>query len=452
MNSLTSYYDTMKKLHIGIISAPNPGHLYPISSFAQYFIELGHIATVYNIIDAAHFVRNQNINFKAIGVKEYPKGSWTRKWDKAAKSSNFATDFGVLKVHIEISKIMLSEIPDLLLKDKVDFLIVDHLQPQGRTISELVSIPYITFASTLTLYPDYSGLRPPILFGTTPAKSLFRRLWYIIGHYVESLLSKYYLIHVNNFARRHSLGIMHNIVESFSSIMEIGLVPKELDFPNPQIPAQFRYIRFLPRREKRIDFPWEKIQNNMLIYVSFGTIRNKFKKLYAVVINALDHMDNIQVIISKGAWHGNGIDINCHQDKFVVVDYAPQQEILKKATICITHAGTNTIIECIKEKVPMLAIPLADDQQSMAARVQFQKIGEVLSLRKLNENSIQEKIDLLLDSKLYRENISNLCDNIKKQSDIHIIVGDILKRIESIQILNHGGPAPIGLNRLRTKE
>lgn len=423
----------MKKLHIGIITAPNPGHLYPISTFVQYFIELGHDATVYNIVDAEMFVRNQNINFKAIGLKEYPKGSWARKWDKATRSSNFITDFGVLKVHIEISKIMLSEMPKLLVKDKIDFLIVDHLQPQGRTISELVSIPYITFATTLTLYPDYSGLRPPILFGKMPAKNFVQRLWNIIGHYVESLLSKYYLIHVNNFARQHSLDTMHNIVESFSSVMEIGSIPKEFDFPNPSISDNFRYVRFLTRRENSIDFPWEKIKNENLIYVSFGTIRNQFKHLYNVVVNALDYMDNIQVIISKGAWQGNGIDINCPQDKFIVVDYAPQLEVLKRATICISHAGPATLIECIKEKVPMIAIPLADDQHSMAARVQFYKIGEVLSLRKLDEELIQDKITLLLNNKIYRKNISELSNNIKKQSDIHIIVRDILNSIESIQ-------------------
>jgi MGT family glycosyltransferase len=223
------------------------------------------------------------------------------------------------------------------------------------------------------------------------------------------------------------------MVESFSPVMQIGSIPKEFDFPNPAIPDNFRYVRFLTRRENSMDFPWEKVRKENLIYVSFGTIRNRFRHLYNVIVYALNNMDNIQVIISKGAWQGNGIDINCPQDKFIVVDYAPQLEVLKRATICISHAGPATLIECIKERVPMLAIPLADDQNSMAARVQFYKIGEVLSLRKLDEELIRDKINLLLNNKIYRKNISEISNNIKKQSDNHITVRDILNRIESIQ-------------------
>lgn len=41
----------------------------------------------------------------------------------------------------------------------------------------------------------------------------------------------------------------------------------------------------------------------------------------------------------------------------LVVGYAPQLELLKKATLTITHAGLNTVLESLSNGVPMVAIP-----------------------------------------------------------------------------------------------
>ncbi|RQH11362.1 glycosyl transferase family 1, partial [Okeania hirsuta] len=53
----------------------------------------------------------------------------------------------------------------------------------------------------------------------------------------------------------------------------------------------------------------------------------------------------------------------------LVVKYAPQLELLQKATLTITHAGMNTTLECLNNAVPMVAIPIAFDQPGVAARV-----------------------------------------------------------------------------------
>ena len=40
----------------------------------------------------------------------------------------------------------------------------------------------------------------------------------------------------------------------------------------------------------------------------------------------------------------------------LVVSYAPQLELLEKATLVITHAGLNTVLEALSQGVPMVAI------------------------------------------------------------------------------------------------
>jgi zeaxanthin glucosyltransferase len=62
----------------------------------------------------------------------------------------------------------------------------------------------------------------------------------------------------------------------------------------------------------------------------------------------------------------------------IVVDQAPQIELLKRATLCITHAGLNTALESLAYGVPMVAIPIGYDQFGVAARIAYHGVGESL--------------------------------------------------------------------------
>jgi UDP-glucoronosyl and UDP-glucosyl transferase len=53
----------------------------------------------------------------------------------------------------------------------------------------------------------------------------------------------------------------------------------------------------------------------------------------------------------------------------IVVNNAPQLELLKKASMCITHAGFNTLLEALTQGVPQIAIPVTNDQPGVAARI-----------------------------------------------------------------------------------
>src|SRR2546422_7887921 len=64
----------------------------------------------------------------------------------------------------------------------------------------------------------------------------------------------------------------------------------------------------------------------------------------------------------------------------IVVEFAPQLELLKRAALCITHAGLNTALECLSNGVPMVAIPITNDQPGVAARIEWTGTGEMVSV------------------------------------------------------------------------
>jgi len=55
----------------------------------------------------------------------------------------------------------------------------------------------------------------------------------------------------------------------------------------------------------------------------------------------------------------------------VVVNYAPQLDLLSRAALTITHAGTNTTLAALSFGVPLVAIPISHDQPATAARTRF---------------------------------------------------------------------------------
>jgi MGT family glycosyltransferase len=95
-----------------------------------------------------------------------------------------------------------------------------------------------------------------------------------------------------------------------------------------------------------------------------------------------------------------------------VVEYAPQLEILKQATLMITHAGMNTTMECLMNGVPMVAIPVTNDQPGVAARIAWTGAGEAIPLSRLSVPKLRGAIQRVLTEESYKNNASRLQDAI----------------------------------------
>lgn len=54
----------------------------------------------------------------------------------------------------------------------------------------------------------------------------------------------------------------------------------------------------------------------------------------------------------------------------IIVKRAPQLELLKQTSVCITHAGLNTVLESLAQGVPQVAIAEADGLSAAAGLVE----------------------------------------------------------------------------------
>src|SRR5260221_513036 len=128
--------------------------------------------------------------------------------------------------------------------------------------------------------------------------------------------------------------------------------------------------------------------------------------LFAIIVGLTKHKE-LQLVLSVG----DQIDpeqIGPVPSNAIIVKRAPQLELLKQSSVCITHAGLNTVLESLAQGVPQVAIPVTYDQPGVAARIADKQTGVVTSLEKLTADHLSTCLVEVLTTSIYRDNAGKL--------------------------------------------
>jgi len=141
-----------------------------------------------------------------------------------------------------------------------------------------------------------------------------------------------------------------------------------------------------------------------IVYASMGTVQNGDVEVFRKIVAAIQkHSSALQLVLSIGSVLQSE-QIGPVPKNAIVVNYAPQLELLKKATLCITHAGFNTALEALTQGVPQVAIPVTNDQPGVAARIAAHQTGVVASLETVTVSHLSMLVDEVLNNSMYRDN------------------------------------------------
>jgi zeaxanthin glucosyltransferase len=108
-------------------------------------------------------------------------------------------------------------------------------------------------------------------------------------------------------------------------------------------------------------------------------------------------------------------------------NHAPQLELLKKAAICVTHAGLNTVLESLAQGVPQVAIPITFEQPGVATRIAAKRTGVIMPFQKLTPDRFSTLLEEVLNNAVYRENARRFQDIISKTNELSM-AADIVER------------------------
>jgi MGT family glycosyltransferase len=150
-----------------------------------------------------------------------------------------------------------------------------------------------------------------------------------------------------------------------------------------------------------------------------GTILNGQPEVFRTIAAAVAKHKGTQLVLSIGD-QLQPEQIGPVPSNAIIVKRAPQLELLKLASVCITHSGLNTVLESLAQGVPQVAIPVTFDQPGIAARIAHHKTGVVMSLDKLTAAHLSSLLDEMLNDTTYRDNARQIQKAILKTNGLSV--------------------------------
>ena len=403
-------------MKIGFICLNLPGHLNPMTALARQLQTRGH-DVVFLYLPSAHGLPCVPGNDRSDEVNATrPEVSKLSGWE--------ALEFYVPVLAKDTERILKS-LHQMVKTNGIDALVLDPIQFFAELGAIKLGLPYVSVG--LAVYIDYLGHTPLCCYDwrheTTPEALARNRQG------VARFTKLAYNEGIKAYAGEAGIKVDWDAPSDiFSQLAYITQIPKEFDFEDPWLPQQFHHTGPFSDARSRpaIDFPWERLTGEPLIYASMGTILNGQADIFRIIVAGVAKHKGTQLVLSIG----DQLDpkqIGPVPSNAIIVNQAPQLELLKRTSVCITHAGLNTVLESLAEGVPQLAIPVTFDQPGVAARIAAKNTGVTMPFTKLTSDHLSRLLGEVLNNPVYRENARKFQDIISKTNGLSI-AADIVER------------------------
>jgi len=409
-------------MKIGFISMPFVGHLNPMTALARKLQSRGHEITFIGVPDVQAFARAADLRFAPFCEDEYPPGSIARLYAPVSKLHGLEAARRSVEKNAGLFTAASRHLPKKLAQTGVEALVIDTIHTFLELVPLSLEMPYVQVSTGL--YLDFSGATPPFFY-SWPHEEVFtavirnRQGVKAAGEVFAPIQSL-----ARSYAEKAGLEIdWDDFNATASNLAVIAQTPREFDFPNIPWPAAFHYTGPFHDGNGRepIPFPWEKLTDKRLVYVSMGTLVNGLEHIYRTILRAVGQLSEIQVLLSVG----NNVKteaIGTIPSNVIVVRTAPQIALLKRAALCITHAGLNTALEALAQGVPMVAIPIGYDQPGVAARIAHHRVGEFVEIENLSVEQLRRLIQQVLENPKYREKATEFQATIAQTRGLDLAV------------------------------
>ena len=414
-------------MRIGFLSLPVPGHLNPMTALARKLQSRGHDVVFMSLTDVAPFVEAAGIPFVHCSEAAYPAGSLGKLVRRLSElSGEEALHFTVNSMMKGYTASLFESLPDTLSKAGVDGIVLDQYQPYVELIPIYLRMPFVQVSNAL--HVDYTG-RTPICFVDWPfetgADALARNLEAV---WRTRILLEPVTAEAQAYAKQVGLSVdWNNPHSTLSPLAWITQCPREFDFGcGPDFP-QFHYAGPFHdgRGRMNFDFPWQKLTGEPIVYASMGTLQNGLIDIFRSITQAAVGLKKLQFVLAVGG-QLDPKQLGDIPANVVVVSHAPQIEILKRSSLCITHAGLNTALESLSSGVPMLALPITNDQPGVAARIANKKMGVVIPPDQASPANFVAAIKQVLGDSTVRDNVQRVQKAIRRADGL-AIAADILE-------------------------
>lgn len=384
---------------LGAFCFPGTGHLNPLTALARRLQQRGHFVVIFGIADVESRVRTAGIDFCLIGQSDYPPGTLQKLDHQLGEMKGVQVLRFTMERISNTARMVLRDGLEAVRAANVDALLIDEVD-MANNIAEYLGLPFISLALIPPMVND--NRYPPFYFSWSGSQRWWARLRNEITIRVLTRVAAPIFAAVNEYRAAWGMKLGRIPGEGLSKLAQITQLPRALEFDIDPPPPHLYYTGpFVdPAQRPAVDFPWDRLDGRPLVYASLGTLQNQSRQNFRIIADACAALD-VQLVMSLGG----GLEreqLGALSGDPLVVNYAPQLEIVKRASVVITHAGLNTVLESLAEGVPLVCIPLGNDQPGVAARVAAHGAGVVVPPRKVNAGRLRSAVRAVLDDASYR--------------------------------------------------
>ena len=292
-------------------------------------------------------------------------------------------------------------------RDAPDLIIHDMTSFWGKYVAQILDIPAV---ATIPQFPFNRKRRPEAYPG------MYADLARMILTGIPTLIQFRRI--AGRISRRYSVERV-GFMDLLANHEELNIVFTSREFEPHAADFDERFAFVGPAvddRGEKLDFSLD-FGCGPLVYISLGTILGLSQAFYRMCCQAFCE-DDKRILVSVGR-STDLAELEPIPANFLVRQYVPQLEVLKRADVFISHGGMNSVSEALWFGVPLVVIPQGSDQYLVARQVERLGLGVVLDKRSVTPDGLRQAVDAVIDDDAVGQKMKQIQDSFQKAGGYH---------------------------------
>jgi zeaxanthin glucosyltransferase len=258
---------------------------------------------------------------------------------------------------------------DLLREIGADAVIADQLEPAGGLLARALGVPLVSLACALPINSAPGVPLPFLDWPYMPHRAARLRRTHKIGN----ALSWRQRRTLGHWSKHFGLPPCRTLEDCLGPIQLAQVVPG-YDFPRPY-PTPFTAVGPIRRPDDEVSakLPFESDPKQPLVFATMGTLQGGSLELWRAIVQACRRA-GAQIVVAHGGKLTDAEAAGLGADH--AASFLPYRAVLSQADLCLTHGGSNTVLDALACGVPLVVRPVAFDQPGNLARIIHHGLGE----------------------------------------------------------------------------
>jgi MGT family glycosyltransferase len=258
---------------------------------------------------------------------------------------------------------------------------------------------------------------PPLGTAWSPGEGPLGRLRDALALGVAGLATRGLARPLNGIRAEYGLAPVADLFEQLDHLARVLVLSSAgFDFPT-RLPPNVRYVG------PQLDDPdwaaegddWRPDGHGPLVLVAMSSIYQRQSDLLGTVAIALGSLPVRAVITTGRAVRPEMVPAPAHVR---VVRSAPHRDVLREASVVVTHAGHGTVLKTLSAGVPLVCIPMGRDQHANTTRVL--RVGAGVRVgKRASASQVTAAIRYVLDEPAFTANARHVAQMLATEAATH---------------------------------